>query len=93
MGLDGELVHAGVRGEHERHDGPEAAAVPLLLEEVRDGAGTGRLLREGGIDGGGEGGRAVVVEQGEEAAQLRDAGVTVGRPLGKEPVERRHGLA
>jgi hypothetical protein len=63
MRLDGEVLHTGVIGEHEGHDGPEAASAALLIEEMRDGAGTGRLVGERRVDGGGEGRRAVVVEQ------------------------------
>ena len=92
MGLDGELVHPRVCGEHERHGGAEAATAALLLEQVGDGAGTRGLVGEGLVDGGGEGGRAVVVEQREEPPQLRHARIAVRGPLGEEAIERRHGL-
>jgi len=39
MGLDGEVLDPGVIREHEGHDGPEAAASALLIEEMRDGVG------------------------------------------------------
>lgn len=93
MGLDGERVHPRVRGEHEWHGGPEAAASALLLEQVRDGARTGGLVRAGLVDGGGQGGCAVIVEQGDEASELAHAGIAVRGPLGEDAIERGDGLA
>lgn len=93
MGLDGEVLHAGVIGEDERHDGPEPAAPPLLVEEMGDGAGAGRLAGQRGVDGRGQGRRAMLVEQVAEPAELRDAAIAVGRPLREEPVQRGDGLS
>jgi len=93
MGLDGEVLDAGVIREDERHGGPQAPLPPLLLEQVCDGAGTGRFARECHVDGGGQGRRAVVVEQIEEATQLRDAGIAMPGPLIKEAIEAGYRLA
>ena len=50
MGLDREVLHAGVIREHEGHGGPQAPLPTLLIEDVRDGGGAGRLAREGRVD-------------------------------------------
>lgn len=92
MGLDGEVVDAGMGRQEERDGGPEAAPPALLLEQVRDGAGAGRLVGERLGHGGGQGGRPVVVEEGEEPPQLRHARIAMRGPLGEEAIERRHRL-
>lgn len=93
MGLDGEVLDAGMGRQEERDGGPEAAATALLLEQVRDGARTGRLLREGLVDGGGQRRGAVIVEEREEPSQLGHARIAVRGPPGEEPIEGGHGLA
>lgn len=93
MGLDGEVLDPGVIREHEGHDGLQTATPALLVQEVGDGAGTGGLVRARLFHGGGERGRAVVVEQIEESPELGDAGIAVSRPLIEEAVETRDGVS
>jgi hypothetical protein len=93
MGLDGEILHPGVIREHERHGGSEAAPAALVIEEMRDGARAGCFPGQRLVDGGGEGPRAIVVEQIREATELGHAGIAVGGPLREEAVEARDGLA
>jgi len=90
--LDVEVLHAGMRGQGEGDEGLEAATAALLVEDEGDGGGTRGFPREGLLDGGGERGRAIVVEQVREAPQLRDAGIAARRPLGEEPIEARDRL-
>ena len=54
MGLDGEVLHARMIGQDDRHHGREPAPAPVVIEQVRDGAGTGASRVSARVDGGGE---------------------------------------
>ena len=85
MGLDVEVTQSGPVGQGESERGFESALPASGFEDVGDGAGAERVALEGDIDGGGQFLGSVVVEQGEQAGDVRSQGLS---SLGKALEER-----
>ena len=68
---DAEVAHAGIGGQHDVDQGQLAAHVAVLLEHVGEGGGTDRAARVSLDQGGIQGGRSDLIEQGGASAWSR----------------------
>jgi len=72
---DVQIPDAGIVREGDRHRRPLASRAPALLQEVRDAPGPGGIPGQRDRDRGGELHRAVLVEQPQQAVDLRAEGL------------------
>ena len=81
---DVQVPDAGIIGQRHRHRRLLPPGAPALLQQVRDAARAERIPSQGERDGGRKLRRAVLVEQVQQAVDLRPEGFAPGR----EPLEQ-----